>query len=128
MEFINVFMKSYGLEIIAAILTAIAGVLGVVFKRLAARYIDTDTKQAVAKSAVAFVEQVWRDIHGKDKLNKALTVAEALLKKKGLDFDAEEMEILIEAALAEFNDAFAKPLIQENTADAVRRVEQVVTE
>ena len=57
------------------------------------------------------------------QLSKALEVAEALLKKKGIDFDAEEMQILIEAAVAEFNEAFKKPLTEESTADAVRRVE-----
>ena len=69
-------------------------------------------------------EQIWKDIHGAEKLQKAMETAEILLKKKGIDFDAEEMKILIEAAVAEFNGAFAKPLIMEDTADAVRRVEQ----
>ena len=62
-------------------------------------------------------------LHGADRLTKALETAESLLKKKGIDFDAEEMRILIEAALAEFNDAFKKPLLEESTSDAVRRVE-----
>ena len=44
------------------------------------------------------------------------------------DFDAEEMQILIEAAVAEFNEAFKKPLTAESTADAVRRVEATITE
>ena len=59
-------------------------------------------------------------LHGADKLAKTLETAEALLKK-GIDFDAEEMQILIEAAVAEFNEAFKKPLTAESTADAVRR-------
>ena len=45
-----------------------------------------------------------------------------MLKKKGISFDAEEMEVLIEAALAEFNDAFRKPISDGATADATRRV------
>lgn len=64
-----------------------------------------------------------KTIHGADKLSKALEVAEALLKKKGIDFDAEEMQILIEAAVAEFNKTFkSTPLTEESTADAARRV------
>ena len=42
----------------------------------------------------------------KDKLNKALEAAETLLKKKGVPFDADEMMVLIEAAVWEFNKAF----------------------
>ena len=57
------------------------------------------------------------------KLSKALEVAEALLKKKGIDFDAEEMQILIEAAVAEFNKTFkSTPLTEESSANAARRV------
>ena len=65
------------------------------------------------------MEQVWKNLHGPEKLRKALETAQVLLSKKGIDFDAEEMEILIEAAVAEFNEAFRKPLDSEN-ADASR--------
>ena len=111
------FIYHYGTQIIAAILCAIFGCLGYAIKQLAVKYINDDTKRA------QFVEQVWNTLHGADKLAKALETAEALLKKKGIDFDAEEMQILIEAAVAEFNEAFKKPLTAESTADAVRRVE-----
>lgn len=117
------FIYHYGTQIIAAILCAIFGCLGYAIKQLAVKYINDDTKRAIARVAVQFVEQVWVTLHGADKLAKALEVAEALLKKKGIDFDAEEMQILIEAAVAEFNEAFRKPLTAESTADAVRRAE-----
>ena len=92
-------------------------------KQLAARSLTDESKRAVACVAMQqAVEQVWTTIHGTDKLNKALETAEALLKK-GIDFDADEMEVLIEAAVAEFNEAFKKP--QESTTDAVRRAEAV---
>lgn len=124
MEIIDTIITTYGNPLIGMILAIVFGSLGVIAKRLFAKYIDTPTKQAVARTAAAFVEQIWKEIHGAEKLQKAMETAEILLKKKGIDFDAEEMKILIEAAVAEFNDAFAKPLIMEDTADAVRRVEQ----
>lgn len=104
----------YGSEIIGLILCAIAGIAGVAFKRLYQKHVNDDTKRAIARTVVAFVEQVWKDIHGPEKLKKALETAAVLLKKKGINFDAEEMEILIEAAVAEFNDAFRKPVESEN--------------
>ena len=116
------FVYCYGDAIANLILCAILGMLGVFAKKLATKYVDTDVKKAVAKSAVAFVEQVWKDIHGYEKLKKALETAAVLLKKKGIKFDADEMEILIEAAVAEFNEAFKKPLLDEATADAVMDV------
>lgn len=117
------FIYTYGVQIMGAILCAIFGCLGYAMKRLATRSLTDDTKRAVARVAVQFVEQVWTTLHGADKLAKALETAEALLKKKGIDFDSEEMQILIEAAVAEFNEVFKKPLNEMATADAVRRVE-----
>ena len=117
------FVYCYGTQILTAILCAIFGCLGYALKRLATKYVNDDTKRTVAKVVVQFVEQVWTTLHGADKLAKALETAEALLKKKGIDFDTEEMQVLIEAAVAEFNEAFKKPLLAESSADAVRRIE-----
>lgn len=117
------FVTCYGTQILTAILCAIFGCLGYAIKRLATKYVNDDTKRTIAKVAVQFVEQVWTSLHGADKLAKALETAEVLLKKKGIDFDAGEMQVLIEAAVAEFNEAFKKPLLEESSADAVRRIE-----
>ena len=120
---IDYFVYTYGPSLVLAILCAIFGTLGHVAKRLYVGHINDDTKRAVAWTVVQFVEQVWKTLHGKEKLDKALEAAEAMLKKKGIDFDASEMTVLIEAAVAEFNDAFHKPLIAAGTADAARRVD-----
>lgn len=116
------FISNYGFAIFGLILCAIAGCLGHGAKRIYTRYVNDETKAAIAKTAAAFVEQVWKNIHGPEKLQKALETAEALLKKKGIDFDAEEMEVLIEAAVAEFNEAFKKPVNDEATAGAAYHV------
>ena len=117
------FVYTYGPTLLLAILCAIFGTFGHMAKQLYANYVNDDTKRAIAWTVVQFVEQVWNTLHGQDKLNKALETAEALLKKKGIDFDASEMTVLIEAAVAEFNDAFHKPLLAAETADVTRRVD-----
>ena len=48
------------------------------------------------------------------------------MTEKGIDYDAEEMQVLIEAAVAEFNEAFKQPLLAESSADVVRRIEDAV--
>ena len=122
------FIYCYGTQILTAILCAIAGCLGCAIKKLVTKVVNDDTKRAVAKTAAAFVEQVWVNIHGKEKLSKALETAEALLKKKGIPFDAEEMEVLIEAAVAEFNEAFKKTPVESENADATYRVPEAAVE
>jgi len=120
------FIYCYGTQILTAILCAIFGCVGYALKRLCTRYINDNTKIAIARIAAQFAEQVWNTLHGAEKMKKALETAEALLKKKGIDFDAEEMEVMIEAAVAEFNEAFKKPLLDAPTAEAAMRVEDGV--
>ena len=103
------FVNTYGMQILYTILTAIAGWLGIVIKNLVQKYINDKTKKDVAKSAVKFVEQVYKDLHGDEKLNEALTAASAMLAEKGITITDLELRVLIEAALAEFNGAFEKP-------------------
>lgn len=102
------FINTYGMEILYTILTAIAGYIGIVVKNLVTEYINDKTKMAVAKTAVQFVEQVYKDLHGDDKLNAALGAFSSMLAEKGIVVTDLEMRVLIEAAVAEFNGAFDK--------------------
>ena len=102
------FINQYGVEIMYMIITAIAGYVGIVLKNLCTKYINDKTKQAVARSAVQFVEQVYKNLHGEDKLNAALAAASEMLNEKGITVTDLEMRVLIEAAVSEFNNAFNK--------------------
>lgn len=116
------FIYTYGPTLAMMILCAIFGTLGHMVKRIYVTHINDDTKRSIASVAAQFVEQAWKTLHGAEKLQKALETAEALLKKNGIAFDADEMRVLIEAAVAEFNDAFHKPLEEQGTSDAARRI------
>lgn len=108
------FMTQYGWTILGTILTAIFGYLGVIAKQLATKYINDKTKQTVAKTVVQAVEQLYKDLHGDDKLIKALEAAADMLTEKGINVTDLELRMLIEAAVAEFNDAFHKtPAVTE---------------
>ncbi len=102
------FINTYGAQLMYMALTAIAGYLGIVAKNLFTKYVNDKTKEKVAKTAVKFVEQVYKDLHGDDKLNKALAAASELLAEKGITVTELELRVLVEAAVAEFNKAFEK--------------------
>jgi len=121
------FIYSYSNQIVGLILCVIFGMLGNAARKIYQEHINDDTKRAVARTAAAFVEQAWKNLHGEDKLQRALETAECLLRKKNIPFDADEMMVLIEAAVAEFNEAFRKPVDAE-TAKGVYRVPEDVTE
>ena len=99
-------INTYGVEILGTILVAIAGVVAMALKNLAAKYINTETKAKLARSVVLFVEQACKDLHGQEKLDKALARLSDLLLDKGIDFTLQELETLVEAAVAEFNGVF----------------------
>ena len=71
MELFSEFITTYGATILYSILTAIAGYLGIVVKNLYTKYINDKTKQDVAKTCVKAVEQIYKDLHGEEKLQKA---------------------------------------------------------
>ena len=102
------FINQYGMQILYTLLTAFFGYIGILVKNLVKKHLDDKTKQDVAKTVVKYIEQVYKDIHGEDKLNKALASASAMLAEKGITVTELEMRVLIEAAVAEFNNAFNK--------------------
>ncbi len=101
-------INTYGAEIIGTLLVALAGIFGMIMKRIAERALDTPVKQQLAKIAVQFVEQTYKELHGEDKLNQALSVMADLLIERNIHANQYEMMVMIEAAVAEFNNAFSK--------------------
>lgn len=114
------FINQYGMQLLYAVITGTAGYIGIVLKNLCTKYINDKTKAAVAKNAVKFVEQVYKDLHGEEKLNEAMNCASEMLAEKGITITALELRVLVEAAVAEFNDAFNKGTISENTESEVK--------
>lgn len=106
------FMNEYGLQLLYALITAIAGYIGIVVKNLVKKYLDDKTKLSVARIAVQYVEQVYKELHGEEKLNEALGAAAEMLAEKSITVTSLELRVLIEAAVAEFNEAFNKPVIE----------------
>lgn len=109
-------INACGKEILTMIVAAIAGYIGLAVKSLVAKYLNDKTKRAIAKSVVQFVEQVYKNLHGEDKLNAALATVSELLAEKGIAFSEYEMKVLIEAAVAEFNGAFYKGIAIEEAS------------
>lgn len=94
-------------DIVATIVVGIAGYVGICLKRLFERYVNTDDKKNVANTCVNFVEQVYKDLHGEEKLNIAIKYATIILTEKGIQINETELRTLVEAAVKEMNDKFA---------------------
>ena len=115
----NEILATYAMEIIKVIALMIFTIIGVCAAKLQAKYINTETKRKVAATTVAYIEQVYKDLHGDEKLARALAVAASILSQKGIKTTDEELKVLIEAAVKKMNDAY-----KEETAGSVDTSEE----
>ena len=119
MEFLKEFISQYGTTIAYAIFTAVFAYLGVKVKAWLDKYLTDHTKRAVVKTVVQAIEQMYKDIHGEEKLNRALVAISEMLEDKGISITELEMRMLIEASVAEFNKAFEKKETDTKSTEAV---------
>ena len=106
MEFITNFISEYGLMILYALLTALAGFIGTQIKKIYENHVNDETKQKVVATCVKAVEQLYHDLNGEEKLDKAKENIFAMLSTKGIEITDIEIDMLIESCVAELNLSF----------------------
>ena len=99
-------INSYITQLILVIFLACAATLGIQARSLYRKYVTTEIKQSVCRTVVRFVEQVYKDLHGEEKLRRAMSRASEILEGYGITITEEELVSIIEAAVNEFNNAF----------------------
>lgn len=95
-------------QLILILFLAFAAFLGTQARNLYQKYVTTEIKQSVCRTVVRFVEQVYVDLHGKEKLEKAMNRAALILGEYGIKITEQELVSIIEAAVNEFNNNFNK--------------------
>ena len=98
----EVFM-TYLLPVIITALSGLAGWIGLQLKAIYQKHVNDKTKQAVVRTCVKAVEQLYHDLDGAAKLEKAEEGIVEMLKEKGIPISKLEMDALIEAVVCEFN-------------------------
>lgn len=107
-------MKEIIIEYLPKILEYVIIIIAGILANKAKKLINTDIKKAIVRDTVKYVEQVFRDVHGTEKLDAAKDKAVALLREKGIKISDEEIIVLIESAVSEMNknDSAIKRLIE----------------
>ena len=118
-DIIKEFIQNYASELIFAALTAIVGFIGTALKKEYEDSNEDKKKREIIANVVKSVEQVYKNLHGTDKLKKAMETASKMLAQKGISITDLELMVLIESALCEFNDAFNKASWEEGIEEAV---------
>ena len=103
MDIFKDFINTYGVSILYAILTAIAGYVGIFLKNYFQKYVNDKTKRDVVRTCVKAVEQIYKNLHGDEKLNKCIEAVSSMLGEKGINITDIEIRMLIEAAVNEMN-------------------------
>jgi len=94
-------------NILMAVLIPVAAAVGLLLATLikkAISKIDSEAIQAVAWQAVLFAEQKFKDMHGKDKFDKAYEYVAGKLP----GVSKEDIEKAVEAAVGAMNKEFPK--------------------
>ena len=91
------------IEILALIITSVVGYIGVRIKNIYEKHVNDKTKQEIIKCTVEYVEQVFKELHGEEKLQKAKDKALEWLDEKGIEISETELEVLIEAFINGMN-------------------------
>lgn len=102
MEFLNEIMPSL-LSLVGTVVAVLLGYAGVEIKKLYNKYVDTQVEKDVVNTTVKYVEQIYTDIHGEDKLNEALKQASSILQEKGIQVSQDQLKTLIESAVYGMN-------------------------
>ena len=108
-QIIDVLMPAV-ISLLGTVVTVITGVLGYKITKWGNEIINNknsqftaEEKKNVINSTVEYVEQVFKDLHGEEKLEKAKDRALSILQAEGINITDEQLETLIEAAVKGMN-------------------------
>lgn len=96
------------LPILATFLTGLFTYIGTRLKRIYEEKVNNETAKIVVENAVRYVEQVYKDLHGKEKLEKAIEQVSQVLESKGITITDAEIYMLIESAVYGLNEGWLK--------------------
>ena len=108
-EIITQMVTEYLPVILTAVLTTIVGFMKAKYDKVA----NDDTKKNVVADTVKYIEQIYKDIHGKDKLAKAEEKVKELLEEKGIKISDNELVTLIESAVKDMNTSELSNFLEE---------------
>ena len=94
------------LPVLATFLSGLFTYIGTRLKNAYEQKVNTETAKVVVENAVRFVEQVYKDLHGKEKLEKAVEQVSQVLASKGINLSEAEINMLIESAVYGLNEGW----------------------
>lgn len=97
-------MKEMLMDLLPIVIAAVGTFIVGIIKAKYTEYVNTDTKKELAMLTVRYVEQVFKALHGNEKLNKAKSAFIKVLNERGIEISEDEVNILLEAAVHRMNE------------------------
>ena len=109
------------LPVLATFLTGLFTYIGTRLKKAYEEKVNTETAKNVVEDAVRFVAQVYKDLKGPEKLEKATAQVVEILQSKGISMSEAEINMLIESAVYGLNKGWFQPekIVIDNTKQKV---------
>ena len=109
------------LPLLATFLTGVFTYIGTRLKKVYEEKVKTETAKAVVEDAVRFVEQVYKDLKGPEKLEKTTAQVAEILQSKGITITEAEINMLIESTIYGLNKGWFQPekIVVDNTKQKV---------
>lgn len=96
------------LEIVAIILTGVATYFGTKIKNVYEEKVNDETKRKVVSTVVKAIEQLYKELKGEEKLEKAKESILEMLDEKGISITELELNMLIEEVCNSFKEGVEK--------------------
>ena len=107
-EVINQFLEIL-MPILATFLTAVFTYLGNKIKNAYETKLKNETAKTIVDDTVRYVQQVYKDLDGTEKLQKAIEKAQEVLKEKGIILTDVEINMLIESSVFTLKNILLEP-------------------
>lgn len=101
-------IQSNILEIVVTFLTAFATYIATRFNKKYEEHINALEKQKIVKTVVNAIEQLYKDLDGPTRKEKAKENIILMLNEKGIVITELEMDMMIEAVVNGFNQGLQK--------------------
>lgn len=106
------------LPVLATILTAVGTYVATRIKTLYTNKVNDETTKKVVESTVRYVQQVYKDLDGSAKLQKAIEQASQILESKGMTISEAEINMLIESCVYGMKQVEVQQALPETTKES----------
>ena len=110
------------IPILATFLTGVFTYLGNKLKNTYETKLKNETAKIIVDDTVKYVQQVYKDLNGPEKLQKAIEKAQTILAEKGITLSDVEINMLIESSVFTLKNILMEPKEKDEKEDEKKKL------